>query len=65
MSICRVPFNFAAHDLDSSMPNLGGMSAMTTSITMFFEGIWASDMTKSLMRPKHLTFLESKEKRSL
>jgi len=39
MSIYRVVFNFASHDLENNMPNFGGMSATTTSMTKFFDGI--------------------------
>jgi len=65
MSICRVPFNFADHDHQRSMPNLVGIYATTTSIIMIFEGIWVNLTAKSLIKPKHLTYLESKGKKSL
>ena len=60
MSIYIVPFNIESHDLDNNMPNLGGISTTTISITILSAGIWDKDATTSLIKPKHLIFLESK-----
>ena len=60
MSIYSVPFNIESRDLDNNMPNLGGISTTTISITILSAGIWDKDATTSLIKTKHLTFLESK-----
>src|ERR1700733_8349640 len=65
MSNCREPWSLAPHDLDNNIPYLGGISTTTTSIKIVLFGYWTRDTHRSFIRPRHLTWLESNEKRSL
>ena len=64
MSNCRDPCNFAPHERESSIPYFGGISTTTVSINILLPGYWTSVTHKSLIKPKHLTLLESKENKS-
>ena len=65
MSIWRAPLSLAAQDLANNIPNFGWMIAITTSMTRGLAGIWAKEVTRSLISHSHFNLLESKENRSL
>lgn len=65
MSICKVPYTFSPQDLDKSIQYLGGISATKISMNTLFDGTLARVTHKSLIKPKHLTLHESKDKKYL
>jgi hypothetical protein len=63
-SICKVPLSLLIHDLDKRIPNLGGTSATTLSMTTLFIGNWNKETSRPLITMRLFTFLESNEYRS-
>lgn len=64
-SNCKDPYSFAPHEQDNSIQYFGEMSTTTKSIRILFAGHLTRVTHKSLIKPRHLSWLESKENKSL